>query len=136
MPTLSRQPRHVAAQQPQRLLGILERHLGMVVRHAVLEHRRRDALRGEPAGHEEPFVVHGQADIPAARADDDPLPGGFRRLGREEVQLGLGGPGDAVGLLLLLGGGDAVAVGRRGVVPDADGGGLPVVGLLCRGGGR
>lgn len=124
----------IAPQQPQRLFGILERHLRMTVRHAVFQYGGRDAVRGQPLCHLEPFVVDGQPCVTAARADHhaDPRLSGLRRVGRVEVEFGCRGVGQPVGFRLRFGGDDAVAVGGRGVVPDADRRGLSV--LLGRSG--
>ena len=119
--------RHVAAQDAQGLFGIFQRHLGVVVGHAVFQHCAGDAVRGEPLRHFIAFVVDGQQSVAASGADHDGLTGGFRRVGREDVEFGVGGVSEPVGLCFRLRCVDAVAVGRRGVVPDADRQGLPVV---------
>ena len=119
--------RRVAAHDAQGLFGIFQRHFGVVVGHAVFQHRAGDAVRGEPLRHLVAFVVDGQPSVAASGADHDGLPGGFRRVGREDVEFGVGGVGQPVGFGFLFGGVDAVAVGCRGVVPDADRQGLPVV---------
>ena len=60
----------LSAQQTNRLTGIFERHLGVAVGHAVVQHGSNITMCRKPLGHARSLVLHREVLVPATRAND------------------------------------------------------------------
>ena len=100
----------IPAYEADGLLGVRQGNFVVPVRHAVLQHRIRDALRCKPGCHVVPFVVHGETAVSAAGTHDD---GHTVGLGRTVDGNGrIDHIGDASAFQIFLRTGQPVGIGR------------------------
>ena len=104
-----------------RLGCILKWHFGVVVRHSVHQHRRRNAILGQPLAKVVTLVTDCHQPVAAAGANDDALSRCLLFVRLIDVEHRLGCVRVTHPALVLLATREVVGVWRGGVVPQLDG---------------